>query len=253
MPALARRRHFASLLGEEDGAIGLRGDVTRILQAANRPVDGDVRHAQPPGEVHHPSLTRFRDEVGDGFHVVFGRFVGVFAAGLGEVFRPAFDVAQRLGFSRRLSFCRSHVFARSHLIKNTIDGRGRICSLRYIWQMIQQTKVTATRNLLAGRAWPWALGLAVAGGLTANVQAALEGETRAAASPDKSTYNLFNPTPRELMREMSTDRPDQTESPYTVDAGHFQMEMDFVKATFDRDKSAAAKCARKFGASLRSI
>jgi Putative MetA-pathway of phenol degradation len=39
------------------------------------------------------------------------------------------------------------------------------------------------------------------------------------------------------MREMSTDRPDQTESPYTVDAGHFQMEMDLVKATFDRDKS----------------
>jgi Putative MetA-pathway of phenol degradation len=103
--------------------------------------------------------------------------------------------------------------------------------------MIQQTKVTATRNLLAGRAWPWALGLAVAGGLTANVQAALEGETRTAAAPDKSTYNLFNPTPRELMREMSTDRPDQTESPYTVDAGHFQMEMDFVNATFDRDKS----------------
>lgn len=39
------------------------------------------------------------------------------------------------------------------------------------------------------------------------------------------------------MREMSTDRPDQTESPYTVDAGHFQVEMDFVSATVDRDRS----------------
>ena len=39
------------------------------------------------------------------------------------------------------------------------------------------------------------------------------------------------------MRELSTDRPDQTESPYTVDAGHFQVEMDFVNATFDRDQS----------------
>jgi hypothetical protein len=39
------------------------------------------------------------------------------------------------------------------------------------------------------------------------------------------------------MREMSTDRPDQTESPYTVDAGHFQVEMDAVSAVFDRDKS----------------
>jgi outer membrane putative beta-barrel porin/alpha-amylase len=56
-------------------------------------------------------------------------------------------------------------------------------------------------------------------------------------APDKSQYHLFKPTPRELMREMSTDRPDQTESAYTVDAGHFQVEMDFVSAVFDRDRS----------------
>jgi len=55
--------------------------------------------------------------------------------------------------------------------------------------------------------------------------------------PDKSGYHLFHPTPRDLMREMSTDRPDQTESPYTVDAGHFQVEMDLVNATFDCDRS----------------
>ena len=30
------------------------------------------------------------------------------------------------------------------------------------------------------------------------------------------------------MRELSTDRPDQTESAYTVDAGHFQVEADLV-------------------------
>jgi hypothetical protein len=35
---------------------------------------------------------------------------------------------------------------------------------------------------------------------------------------DKSQFHLFNPTPKALMRELSTDRPDQTESPYTVDA-----------------------------------
>ena len=52
--------------------------------------------------------------------------------------------------------------------------------------------------------------------------------------PDKSEYHLFNPTPRELMRDMSTDRPDITESPYTVDAGHFQVEMDLVSFTYDR-------------------
>jgi len=62
----------------------------------------------------------------------------------------------------------------------------------------------------------------------------------AAASPDrpdKSAYHLLRPTPPDLLREMSTDRPDQTESPYTVDAGHFQVEMDLANATFDRDRS----------------
>jgi Putative MetA-pathway of phenol degradation len=51
--------------------------------------------------------------------------------------------------------------------------------------------------------------------------------------PDKSGCNLFNPTPLELMRELSPDRPDKTESPYTVDAGHFQLEMDFANYTED--------------------
>lgn len=60
---------------------------------------------------------------------------------------------------------------------------------------------------------------------------------RADEVPDKSKYHLFNPTPRELMRELSTDRPDQTESPYTVDAGHFQIEMDLANGVLDRDQS----------------
>jgi Putative MetA-pathway of phenol degradation len=50
---------------------------------------------------------------------------------------------------------------------------------------------------------------------------------------DKSQYTLFNPTPRELMREMSTDRPDTTESPYTVDAGHLQLELSFAEYRHD--------------------
>ena len=75
------------------------------------------------------------------------------------------------------------------------------------------------------------MGLIAAGGLAA----APESETETAAAPDKSIYNLFNPTPRELMREMSTDRPDKTESAYTVDAGHFQIEMDVLNYAYDRD------------------
>lgn len=50
---------------------------------------------------------------------------------------------------------------------------------------------------------------------------------------DKTIFNLFNPTPRELMRELGADRPDRTESPYTVDAGHFQVESDFSRFTRD--------------------
>jgi hypothetical protein len=54
-----------------------------------------------------------------------------------------------------------------------------------------------------------------------------------ADAKDKSGYTLFNPTPNEYMREMSADRPDKTDSPFTVDAGHFQLEMDFANFTYD--------------------
>ena len=57
-----------------------------------------------------------------------------------------------------------------------------------------------------------------------------------AEAPDKSVYNLFHPTPESLMREMETDRPDKTESPITLDAGHFQLEMDLVAYASDRTR-----------------
>ena len=52
-----------------------------------------------------------------------------------------------------------------------------------------------------------------------------------------SDYSLFNPVPVDHMRELNTDRPDLTESPFTVDAGHFQIEMDLANYTRDHDKS----------------
>jgi len=52
-------------------------------------------------------------------------------------------------------------------------------------------------------------------------------------APDKSGYHLFHPTPRELRRPVSADRPDLTESPYTVDAGAVQIEMSFLEFAFD--------------------
>jgi hypothetical protein len=55
-----------------------------------------------------------------------------------------------------------------------------------------------------------------------------------AEQPDKRGYTLLDPTPNNLLRELTTDRPDKTESPITVDAGHFQFEMDFATFTYDR-------------------
>src|SRR6185436_3566020 len=54
------------------------------------------------------------------------------------------------------------------------------------------------------------------------------------ASADKSVFNLFNPVPEDLMRELAADRPDKTDCPFTVDAGHFQIEMDFANMTYNR-------------------
>lgn len=51
---------------------------------------------------------------------------------------------------------------------------------------------------------------------------------------DKRSHSWGNPTPRDQLREMATDRPDTTESPITVDAGHVQVEMSF--AAYERDR-----------------
>jgi len=56
---------------------------------------------------------------------------------------------------------------------------------------------------------------------------------------DKSQYNLFNPTPPGLMREMTTDRPDVTQSPYTIDAGHLQIELSLIEYTRDDETVAS--------------
>jgi hypothetical protein len=57
---------------------------------------------------------------------------------------------------------------------------------------------------------------------------------------DKSAYSFFNRTPEAQLRELTTDRPDRTESPYTVDAGWWQLEMDLIAYTRDHDKSGGA-------------
>jgi hypothetical protein len=52
-------------------------------------------------------------------------------------------------------------------------------------------------------------------------------------TPDKSSYSFFDPVPDDKLREFSTDRPGKSHSSVTVDAGHFQIESDFVNLTYD--------------------
>ena len=66
-----------------------------------------------------------------------------------------------------------------------------------------------------------------------------------AHAADKNAYSLFNPTPSAQMRDLSTDRPDKTESPYTVDAGHFQIETDLITTTRDHDKSGGGNSVKR--------
>ena len=60
----------------------------------------------------------------------------------------------------------------------------------------------------------------------------------------KNSYHLFNPTPRHQMREFETDRPDATESPITLDAGHFQYEADLFKS--EKIKTGGIKTVNNF-------
>ena len=70
----------------------------------------------------------------------------------------------------------------------------------------------------------------VAGALLATVAVGPAG----ASEPNKSQYTLFNPTPDSLLRDLTTDRPDTTESPFTVDAGRVQVETNLFGYTRSR-------------------
>jgi len=65
---------------------------------------------------------------------------------------------------------------------------------------------------------------------------------------DKSGYTLFNPTPDSLLRDLTTDRPDTTESPFTVDAGHVQIETSlFGYARSRRDQDGTVTDSYELG------
>jgi hypothetical protein len=59
----------------------------------------------------------------------------------------------------------------------------------------------------------------------------------ASPPPDKSQYTLFDPTPDSLLRDMDTDRPNVTNTPHTIDAGHWQLETGILDYAGYRDDS----------------
>ncbi len=68
------------------------------------------------------------------------------------------------------------------------------------------------------------------------------------------TFSLFHPVPADALRPLSSDRPDATESPITVDAGHLQFEVSVVDWTRDRgrDRFVGFQTNAKVGLSDRT-
>jgi Putative MetA-pathway of phenol degradation len=62
----------------------------------------------------------------------------------------------------------------------------------------------------------------------------------ASQPPDKWQYTLFNPAPADQLRGMDTDRPNVTNTPHTIDAGHVQIEIGVIDYSYFRDHSSEA-------------
>jgi Putative MetA-pathway of phenol degradation len=59
-----------------------------------------------------------------------------------------------------------------------------------------------------------------------------DGSTSDPDVADKSGYTLLNPTPDDEMRKFAPDRPAKGYSVRTIDAGHFEVEMDTISYTY---------------------
>ena len=58
---------------------------------------------------------------------------------------------------------------------------------------------------------------------------------------DKSGFTLFNPTPDAALRSFSTDRPNKSNSPFTVDAGRFQVETDLFSSSYSHARGITSR------------
>lgn len=58
---------------------------------------------------------------------------------------------------------------------------------------------------------------------------------------DSARFDVFHPVPRNRLRPLRPDRPGVTESPFTVDAGHFQLEMDALRLINSREDTMRSR------------
>jgi hypothetical protein len=65
------------------------------------------------------------------------------------------------------------------------------------------------------------------------------------------SYNLFNPKPKDELRDLSADRPDNTETPLTVDPGHIQLEVSGIAHSRDEAGSVVGKSTTYFETNLK--
>lgn len=121
VPAFARGGEGAAFFRQKNRAIGLRRNEAGVLQASDSAIDSDVSDAEAFGEINNARFANFNQEIGNGFDVILGDFVGVFAPGLREVFGLPFSARVRI-------FCR---FARCHLSGSNETG---IC----LWRRVQR-------------------------------------------------------------------------------------------------------------------
>jgi hypothetical protein len=90
------------------------------------------------------------------------------------------------------------------------------------------------------RLWNYCLALWIAIAVAAPLARAQVPTTQPADGADKWQFTLFNPTPADELREMDTDRPNKTNTPHTIDAGHLQIETGYFDYVYYRDRYQGA-------------
>lgn len=94
----------------------------------------------------------------------------------------------------------------------------------------------ALAGLLAVSFAPLAVRAAAPAGPSTQPVAVPQASSAPNPSAEKAQYNLFNPTPANLMRQMDTNRPSVFNTPHTIDAGHLQTEVGFFNYAYSRDE-----------------